>query len=88
MTVFSYDITILQDNKYLFSNTDVKKMKWTLPLTICHFQPRVTEGHEGLEMAPSERLRPLNRLKKPVELNNDLFLMFIISFQLRKLAKK
>jgi len=88
MYAFSYDITILQDNKYLFSNTDVMKMKWSLAPTRYHFQPRVTEGHEWLEIAPSERLRPLNCLKKSVQLNNDLFLMFIISFQLLKLAKK
>ena len=30
-----------------------QKMKWFLSLTRCHFKPRVTEGHEWLEMAPS-----------------------------------
>ena len=40
---------------YLFTATGVKKMKWFLSLTRCHFQPRVTEGHEWLEMAPSEK---------------------------------
>ena len=42
-------------NEYLFTVTGVKKMKWFLSLTRCHFQPRVTEGHEWLEMAPSEK---------------------------------
>ena len=42
-------------NEYLFTVTGVKKMKWFLSLTRCHFQPRVTEGHECLEMAPSEK---------------------------------
>ena len=41
--------------EYLFTVTVVKKMKWFLSLTRCHFQPRVTEGHEWLEMAPSEK---------------------------------
>ena len=40
-------------NEYLFTVTGVKKMKWFLSLTRCHF--RVTEGHEWLEMAPSEK---------------------------------
>merc|ERR1711951_147337 len=42
-------------NEYLFTITGVKKMKWSLSLTRCHFQPRVTEGQEWLEMAPSEK---------------------------------
>ena len=40
-------------NKNLFTVTGVKKMKWFLSLTSCHFQSRVAEGHEWLEMAPS-----------------------------------
>ena len=44
------EIPILLDNEYLFIDNGVKKMKCTLR---CHFQPRVTEGHEWLEMAPS-----------------------------------
>ena len=43
----------VNENEYLFTLTGVKKMKWFLSLTRCHFQPRVTEGHEWLEMAPS-----------------------------------
>ena len=42
-------------NEYLFTVTGVKKMKWFLSVTRCHLQPRVTEGHEWLEMAPSEK---------------------------------
>ena len=42
-------------NEYLFTVTGVKKIKWFLSLTRCHFEPRVTEGHEWLEMAPSEK---------------------------------
>ena len=42
-------------NEYLLIDTGVKKMKWTLAFTRSHFQPRVTEGHKCLEMAPSER---------------------------------
>ena len=53
-------------NEYLFTVTGVKKMKWFLSLTRCHFQRRVTEGHEWLEMAPSEKLKPLNCLNQPV----------------------
>ena len=45
----------VKSNEYLFTVTGVKKMKWFLTLTRCHFQPRVTEGHEWLEMAPSEK---------------------------------
>ena len=41
-------------NEYLITVTGVKKMKCFLSLTRCHFQPRVTEGHKWLEMAPSE----------------------------------
>ena len=41
------------DNEYLFTVTVVKKMKWFLSLTRCHFQPRVTAGHEWLEMTLS-----------------------------------
>ena len=41
-------------NEYLFTVTGLKKMKWFLSLKRCHFQPRVTEGHEWLEMAPRE----------------------------------
>ena len=41
-------------NEYLFTVTGVEKMKWFLSLMMCDFQPRVTEGHEWLEMAPSE----------------------------------
>ena len=33
-------------NEYLLTVTGVKKMKWFLSLKRCHFQPRVTEGHE------------------------------------------
>ena len=44
-----------QQNEYLFTVTGVEKMKWFSSLTRCHFQPRVTEGHEWLEMAPSEK---------------------------------
>ena len=33
--------------EYLFNDTGVKKMKWTLPLTSCYFQPRVTEGNSA-----------------------------------------
>ena len=32
--------------EYLSTITGVKQMKWFLSLTRCHFQPRVTEGHE------------------------------------------
>ena len=71
-------------NEYLITVTGVKKMKWFLSLTRFHFQPRVTEGHEWLEMAPSEKTKPLNGLNKPVEMNNNLFLICPISFQLRK----
>jgi len=39
--------------EYMFDDTGVKEMKWTLPLTRCHYRP-VTEGHEWLEMALSE----------------------------------
>jgi len=42
-------------NEYLFKDTGVKKIKWTLPLTSCLFQPRVADGHGWLEIAPSER---------------------------------
>ena len=64
----------------LFSNSGVKKMKWTLPFTRCHFQPRVTEGHEWLEMAPSERGKDHWNclLTNQMELNKDLFLISLI----------
>ena len=65
--------------EYLFTVTGVKKMKWFLSLSRCHFQPRVTEGHAGLEMASSERQKPLNYLNKPVEVNNEFFLICQIS---------
>ena len=42
----------LMRNEFLFTVTGVKKMIWFWPLTRCHFQPRVTEGHKWLEMAP------------------------------------
>ena len=40
-------------HEYLFTVTSVKKMKWFLSLTRCHFQPQVTKSHEWLEKAPS-----------------------------------
>ena len=43
-------------NEYLFTVTGVKKMKWFLSLTRCHFQPQVTEGHEWLEVFIRESL--------------------------------
>ena len=48
-------LLICAKNEYLFTDTGVKKMKWFLSLTRCHFQPRVTEGPEWLEMAQSEK---------------------------------
>ena len=44
---------ILKRYEYLFTVTGVKKIKLFLSLTRRHFQPRVTEGHEWLEIAPS-----------------------------------
>ena len=41
------------DYEYLFTVIGVKKMKWFLSLTRCHLQPRVTQGHEWMEMALS-----------------------------------
>ena len=47
------------ENENLLTVIGVNKMKWFLSLKRCHFQPRVTlrvtEGHEWLEMAPSEK---------------------------------
>merc|ERR1711951_86203 len=71
-------------NEYLFTVAGVKKMKWFLSLMRCHFQPRVTEGHEWLEMAPSVKLKPLNCLHQPGEVNNELFFISSFSLQLRK----
>ena len=53
--VVSWTIEIQINDIYLFTVTGVKKMKWFLSLTRCHFQPRVIKGHEWLEMAPSEK---------------------------------
>ena len=50
------DISILGKlnlNEYLLTVTGLKKMKWFLSFRRCHFQPRVTQGHKWLEMAPS-----------------------------------
>ena len=60
-----------QSNQYLFTVTGVKKMKWFLSLTRCHFQPQVTEGHKWLEMAPSVKLKPLNCLHQPDDVNEQ-----------------
>ena len=43
-----------QRNECSFNDTGVKKMKWFLSLTRCHFQPPVTKGYKWLEMAPRE----------------------------------
>ena len=40
----------------------MKTIQWFLLLTRCHFQPRVTEGHSWLEMAPSESQKPFHFL--------------------------
>jgi len=62
------------NNEYLFNDTGVKKMKWTLPLTRCHFQPQVTllvtKGHEWSGQ--------LNFLNKPVVLKNNLLSMSVM----------
>ena len=48
-------------NKYLFTVTGVKKMRWFLSLSRCHFQPKVTKGHEWLEMALETFLKGLTK---------------------------
>ena len=53
LTIVNYMLMPL--TSILFIDTRVKKMKWALSLMMCHFLPRVTESHERLEMAPSER---------------------------------
>ena len=44
-------------------------MKWFLSLSRCHFQPRVTAVHEWLQMALSEKWKPMNGIIQPVEIN-------------------
>ena len=70
LVVLSFIKTLYFDHEYLFT-AGGKKIK-------C--QPRVTKGHEWLEMAPRERQKPLNCLHQPMEVNNELFL--ISSFSL------
>ena len=48
--------------EFLFTVTGVKKMKWFLSLTRCHFQPRVTEYHYQLEMAMNEKQKTIEKI--------------------------
>jgi len=53
----SVEIPVVDINEYLFNDTGVMKMKWTLPLTRFDFQPRVTKGCQWLEIAQSVRFK-------------------------------
>ena len=54
-TACDLTLSFIRSNEYLFIDTGVKKMKWFLSSHEVPFQPRVTEGHEWLEMALSEK---------------------------------
>ena len=45
---------ILVMSIYLFNETGVERMKWSLTLTRCHFQLQVIEGHDWPEMLTTE----------------------------------
>ena len=74
------------DYEYLFTVTGVKKMKWFLSLMRCHFsdrRSRMAGNGTDCEVKTIELSSPTSG----GEQCNELFLISLISLQLRKLCQ-